>query len=194
MGAPSIGWFLGRASTPSTAKGTLPPTDELYFYVDDTDNSFKQIDSNGVVTDLSDVDIREHLIVRKTADQIVNNDMTLVNDTHLFLSLKANTTYVVKGTWMMDIHDLAIVFNAQDGLTISSLIIHGLNVEEAEQTTTVALDVIANFTVNEIIGVPFSGTVVTTAAGTLAIKWAQPASNPFDSTMKAGSYMEAIAV
>ena len=49
MSAPQ-GIFLGRLSTPTLSN--LPPVGELYFYTDSADNSFKQIESDGTVTDL----------------------------------------------------------------------------------------------------------------------------------------------
>jgi len=134
---------------------------------------------------------KDYQVAYKAADQIVNNDMTLIDDLHLFLTLKSNKKYIIHGILMVDIHDLAVTFNAQLGLTVNNLIVHYTNQEEAEQTTTVAFDVIANFTVNEISGVAFHGTIDVNVGGKLMTQWAQPFTNPVDSTMKKGSYMEA---
>lgn len=46
------GLFYGEMAVPSAAKGTLPPAGQFAFYIDNSDNKFKKIDSAGSVTDI----------------------------------------------------------------------------------------------------------------------------------------------
>lgn len=48
------GFFLGRGTVPSAAKGTLPNAGEFHFYIDSVDDHWKFIDSAGTVVDITD--------------------------------------------------------------------------------------------------------------------------------------------
>jgi hypothetical protein len=47
------GIFYGIMATPTAAKGTLPPSGEVAFFVDSSDNNFKSVDSSGTVTNIT---------------------------------------------------------------------------------------------------------------------------------------------
>ncbi len=97
MSAPD-GIFLGRLSTP--ALGNLPPAGELYFYVDSSDDNFKQIDSAGTVTNLSDSGIegvahrfnKQQTIVTGTLTDAASISWDLDDDQVATVTLGGNRT------------------------------------------------------------------------------------------------------
>lgn len=147
---------------------------------------------------------RAPLFARKTATESVTSNTTVQADDHLFVTLEANSTYVLD-MWLngtgADAGDLKYNFTYPSGTSVAAgaatyntastgaaPVINSLG--SASDGTSPTID----FTAGTIAGVSISvivrGLVVVGAtAGNLALQWAQNSSNGTATTLDAGSYL-----
>ena len=139
------------------------------------------------VTNFADLD--DVKVVHKSADQIVNNSTTLVNDTHLFFAVGANEVWwfsIFLRTKSGTTPDFKWAFTAPDGATITSGACCG----------------VGGSPVNELSGLTgfnFSGTganavkdwwniaIIAGTAGNIQFQWAQNTANASDTKVLANS-------
>lgn len=126
--------------------------------------------------------------VLKTADQTVNNSIVLVDDTHLLLSVAANSTYLVEVTAF---YTATINANIEWGWTVpaSATMRWGVHYTteaktQADTLTGAALGT-TTYAYHTLIG-----TLVTAGtAGTLRLRWAQDIAEATNTTMRTSSWM-----
>lgn len=139
----------------------------------------------------------------KTADQSVTSSTTLVNDTHLSITLPSVGSYLVD-VWLYALSaanaagDLAVGFTYPTG----TLNIGGAGPDSALASGNIepgqwgaALSQPSGTIFNSYglstgaVTIHLHGLFIATATGTLQLQWAQLASNANASTLKAGSHM-----
>lgn len=138
----------------------------------------------------------------KTASQIVNNSVTLVNDTVLFMNVVANATYILLGTVSYaspTAADIKFNWTFPVGATISYTgIAPGTAATAADgpvvMTSSSAAQFIRGGTATSI-GMQIQGMLTTGAnAGTLRLQFAQNTATVGDTTVFAGSNLMLIRV
>jgi hypothetical protein len=140
-------------------------------------------------------------VLKKTADETVNNSNTLQDDDHLFFTAAANTTYAVELFLVMTANSVASDWKFQFSLPAGASIVWGAEfygggtnrwAPPVAANSPVALDtgVIALGSQNNIHGAHLMG-VITIAAtgGSVKLQWAQNTATVVDSILKAGSTM-----
>lgn len=135
------------------------------------------------------------LFARKTADQSVNNSTTLVNDTHLTVSMEANSTYVVEVVFSfvtLAAADLKTAFSIPSGAT-SHMMITGPDAQIGYVINGTTADQWPVTDTTEHAG-HYHGVVVTTTAGTFRFQFAQLTAAVGNTTLKANSYIRATRV
>jgi len=161
--------------------------------------------TNGV--DVLDKTNLEHLetqydlaitIVRKTADQTVNNSTVLVNDTHLLLPIAANEEWVFhltlyiknadgSGTpdfkFQFTVPALASIEYVYVGLNAAAAMAHQYSPNWAGVAAVLTVDVANAIRVITIDGLVQAGA----NAGNVQLQWAQNVANASDTNLKAGS-------
>ncbi len=132
--------------------------------------------------------------LRKSADQVVNNSTTMVNDTHLLWPVEANIQYVFEGELVYTAAtaaDIRIGWSSPSG-TAMSWNATGLDPALAyKNVANLAAATTSNFggngtTSGRLIHVSGWFTVGATA-GTFRLQWAQDVANASDASMRAGS-------
>lgn len=138
------------------------------------------------------------LLVRKPADETVNNSTTLQNDDHMALSVAANMTYEFK---MCVFHNSSTVADLKYDFTFPTGLTMKYGLDAAAAGGGIDNFVLIQTSVPVIGGVGadragfLSGTVITfTTAGTLQLRWAQNTAEVSDTKVLAGSYMRLTAV
>lgn len=86
------GLFYGRMATPSAAKGTLPPAGIDAFYVDNSDDHLKFIDSAGNVTDITDTALDNTNISSSTPTLKFTDTDTTDQDVSATITVQATDT------------------------------------------------------------------------------------------------------
>lgn len=137
-----------------------------------------------------------HKAVRKSADETLNNNATMQDDNELLLALGANETWVGRVVAFLDgsqVADFKVDLTVPAGATITYGAHHARAADTVMVSTGIAtagdVDLTAINAVT-VLKVEFSVANGSTA-GNLNFRWAQNAATAADSTVKAGSYIEA---
>lgn len=148
-------------------------------------------------------DIAKTLMVAKTADEAVASSTTPQNDDHLFLALETGSTYFLEFTLFADAGsgtpDLSVDFTYSGTTSLFRMGMMGPEIASGDIGATLARFVsVAAFSSPVSLGLAagvavlhFRGTIVTTAAGTFRLRWAQGTSNATATNMRAGSTLKA---
>ncbi len=148
------------------------------------------------------------LLVRKTANQTVNNSSTLVNDNHLSFSVAANEIWVLELTIF---YQTTSVADIKVGITMPSGATYRMGQHTLDAsgggTTQEHVDAfsdpdtgIAAYTAGgaglttEVTAFYHYLIVISSTAGTIQIKWAQNAAEVSDTIMLKDSYLKAFRI
>lgn len=132
-------------------------------------------------------------IIRKTADQTVNDSITLVNDTHLSFNIAANE----KIWFQINLYaDVKAASDFKAGLTVPAGAEGRWSTEgNASGDWTLANTISWSGTADRTAVYVYQGIIVNGAtAGTVQLQWAQATAVAEDTTVKAGSNIIAIKV
>lgn len=139
-------------------------------------------------------------LIRKAANEVVNNSSTLQPDDHLVASLAASSSYVIEGTLFVTsgtTPEFKLGFTLPASSTFRMFVngntpASNLQVQD-ETTAATGSSISANKTgitfPADAFTVSFSGTILTTSAGTLQPQWAQSVATASDTTVHLGSWM-----
>lgn len=138
------------------------------------------------------------LLVRKSADETVNNSTTLQDDNHLVLAVAASTTYEFE---MCIFHNSSTVADLKYDFTFPTGLTMNYGLDGAAAGGGIDNFVLIQTSVPVIGGAGadraafLSGTVITsTTAGNLQLRWAQNMAEVSDTKVLLGSYMQLTAV
>jgi len=135
--------------------------------------------------------IVDNQVIRKTADQIVNNSVVLVNDTHLLLPVAANEIWLIHMILRM------VAANATPDLDYAFAVPAGGVIEGMEiwdyNTSSPLEDLTAENTTNVETAVRYLQIYILYVgggnAGNVQLQWAQNVATAVDTTMKINSLM-----
>ena len=146
-----------------------------------------------------------HTVVRKTADETVNNSATLQNDDHLLFAIGSNEVWVVMFHLFVSAAsatpDIKIALSLPSGATSAMGIIGqatGTTGTEADAkiqsftsaTTALSVGVPADSTSNTFV--LYSAHIANgSTAGNVQLQWAQSTANASDSKIRTGSFLVA---
>lgn len=132
---------------------------------------------------------------RKTVDESLQNN-TLQNDDELFVSLEANATYRITADLINNsgtTPDISFAWTIPTGATGSwtiGALVGGVSYfGTLTWANTAAIDGTGADNFSQV-----TGTIVTTTAGTLQLRWAQTTTNATNTTVKANSLLVATRV
>jgi hypothetical protein len=132
---------------------------------------------------------------RKTIDESLQNN-TLQNDDELFVSLEANATYRITADLINNsgtTPDISFAWSIPSGATgawtITALVGGALYLGTLTWANTAAIDGTGADNLSQVVG-----TMVTTNAGTLQLRWAQTTTTASNTTVKANSLLVATRV
>lgn len=193
-GALTVDTSLSTGSNTSVG-GDLSVTGNLYM----TGQLMSNLTVNG---NLSVTGIGGVTSAFKTANQIVNNSVTLVNDTHLVVNVVANATYIVQGfinynsptaadfkwNWTYPASTTFSYYFPGPGTAATAP-------ETAPLMTSTSTATGARGGTGGSIGVPVAGLLITSGtAGQFRFQWAQNTATVGDSTVYAGSFIQLFRV
>lgn len=134
--------------------------------------------------------------VRKSADESVTASATLQADNELFVTLEDGKTYFVEGALFVSstsaTPDMRVAFNTPGGseFDIGHVSAAGAAMDGGTLETSGASSVRIQIPANIVTPVMIKGTVVAGANDTLALSWAQFASNAAAVIVRKGSYLK----
>lgn|SRR3990167_1908849 len=160
-------------------------------------------DASNAKTFAVEVDIEEiPLVIYKTVDESVNSSTTTQNDEQLFAAVQADRTYQFEMFIWVDVSggggggikvqiDGPTNNNFRAAVDLEYL---SLSSWQKSTITSLASTVAINFGGTSGNWGIIVGTIETTAAGTLRLKWAQQTSDADNTTVKRGSYMKLMPI
>jgi hypothetical protein len=136
----------------------------------------------------------------KSADQVVNNSTTNVDDNHFAIPIAANTSYIVDGLLIYDAStaaDIKFTFQGPSGATFdwggrAAALGVASNIGETnhqQRGLTQPLWAGGGGVGTLMVASPLGRLVVASTAGTLLLRWAQRAADATDTTLRAGSWL-----
>jgi hypothetical protein len=139
-----------------------------------------------------------HTLARKTADQIVNNSTTLVNDTHLFVPTLANEVWLIDAWLLYDsgtTPDIKFAWTVPAGATFSwgasssdSGAANWANIGSPVALATTGSMAFSCLGAGTIQGAALTGiAVIGGTAGNVQLQWAQNTLNASDTKVRLNS-------
>jgi hypothetical protein len=139
-----------------------------------------------------------HTIARKSADQIVNNSTTLVNDTHLFAPVLANEVWLIHAWVLFDsgtTPDIKFAWTVPASATFSwgfpssdAGTANWANLGSPVALATTASIAIVSLGAGTVQGVNMTGiAVIAGTAGNVQLQWAQNTLNASNTTVRLNS-------
>lgn len=136
-------------------------------------------------------------IAVKTANQVVNNSTTFVNDTHLRLPIAAGQSLVIQGGVFVkgsSTPDVKFTFSVPVGASTKFGFVGGATSGTggqwfAKDTAGASLAIAGSTTEYNMVMVYAFVTNPSGAAGEVVLQWAQNVADPTDTTVYAGSWL-----
>ncbi len=164
----------------------------------DSSSNGNTLTNNGSATfstNTSEASFTEDLVSRKNTNESLSNSSVLQSDNDLSLALSANKSYVIEGVIFASstsaTPDLALAFVGQSG----SIITIGYSYDMADvllRSSQVSNRI--SMAANTPVAIHVHGTVVTSTAGSMRLKWAQATADSAPTTVMAGSYLRAVEI
>lgn len=140
--------------------------------------------------------VGDRIIVRKTADETVNNSTTLQNDDELLLAVGANEIWVIRlaiiTISVSDTPDVKIAVTVPTGASFNGMLFyHNAAFGDAHDEVTAATAArVVGATTGAYFEAILEGVIVVGAtAGNFQLQWAQNVATAEDTTVKANSYL-----